>query len=381
MKTMKKLLALLLTLCTVLGFAVPAAGAADVTCELADGEFTSAGTYNVTLLDTADVTVFSFCPEETGVYRITTSTAGAVLHTMTGSAFFLVYGGIAEGNSVTYECKNVGPTCIFGISGADSAKITIELDENAQIQTDPSDLPWTVYEPTAALTKFTLPSGNLTYVDVTERHTAVLGDDGYYHLDSWAGEILFVNLTGPADYVSMVTMASYGQARRYFYDEDGTFLNKVDYSNCITEYSTYANKGIYPMTADLITIMQKVGEDKGWYDKDGVQNTYLFGSDTIDESTGWMFNACYISGYGATTIVYGDANGDGEVNGKDLLMLRRYMANYDDESKTSTINVQAGADANGDGEVNGKDLLMLRRYMANYDDESKTSTVVLGPKN
>ena len=80
------------------------------------------------------------------------------------------------------------------------------------------------------------------------------------------------------------------------------------------------------------------------------------------------------------SVVYGDANGDGEVNGKDLLMLRRYMANYDDESKTSTINVQAGADANGDGEVNGKDLLMLRRYMANYDDDTRTSTVVLGPR-
>ena len=85
--------------------------------------------------------------------------------------------------------------------------------------------------------------------------------------------------------------------------------------------------------------------------------------------------------YSEPAITYGDANGDGTVNGKDLLMLRRYMANYDDETKTSTIKVGVGADANGDGEVNGKDLLMLRRYMANYDDETQSSTIVLGPRS
>ena len=91
--------------------------------------------------------------------------------------------------------------------------------------------------------------------------------------------------------------------------------------------------------------------------------------------------ACGAADPDYVAVVFGDANGDGTVNGKDLLMLRRYMANYDDETKTSTIRVGVGADANGDGEVNGKDLLMLRRYMANYDDETQTSTVVLGPQN
>ena len=79
-------------------------------------------------------------------------------------------------------------------------------------------------------------------------------------------------------------------------------------------------------------------------------------------------------------IIYGDANGDGEVDGKDLLLLRRYMANYNFTTGESTIDAEAGADANGDGTVNGKDLLLMRRYMANYNFSTGESTIVLGPE-
>ncbi|MBR2731771.1 MAG: leucine-rich repeat protein, partial [Clostridia bacterium] len=76
--------------------------------------------------------------------------------------------------------------------------------------------------------------------------------------------------------------------------------------------------------------------------------------------------------------IFGDANGDGVINGKDVLLLRKYLANYNDDTQTSTVSVFNGADANNDGVVNGKDLLLLRKYMANYDDETGTSTVILG---
>ena len=80
-------------------------------------------------------------------------------------------------------------------------------------------------------------------------------------------------------------------------------------------------------------------------------------------------------------IVWGDANGDGEVATKDVVLMRRYLANYDDETGTSTVNIALGADANGDGEVTTKDVVLLRRYLANFDDETGTSTVVLGPSD
>ena len=78
-------------------------------------------------------------------------------------------------------------------------------------------------------------------------------------------------------------------------------------------------------------------------------------------------------------ICYGDVNGDGKVNGQDVVLLRRYMANYDYDTGESTVQVDLGADANGDGKVNGQDVVLLRRYMANYDYDTGVSTVPLGP--
>ena len=79
-------------------------------------------------------------------------------------------------------------------------------------------------------------------------------------------------------------------------------------------------------------------------------------------------------------VVYGDANGDGEIGMKDIVLIRRYLSNYDEETGTSTVEVSAGADANGDGSIGMKDIVIIRRYLSNYDEETGTSTIVLGPQ-
>ena len=61
----------------------------------------------------------------------------------------------------------------------------------------------------------------------------------------------------------------------------------------------------------------------------------------------------------------GDVNGDGLINTSDVILLRQYLAHYDDDTRTSDISVSAGADVNEDGTVNGKDLVLLRKNMAN----------------
>ena len=64
------------------------------------------------------------------------------------------------------------------------------------------------------------------------------------------------------------------------------------------------------------------------------------------------------TGTGADEELLGDANNDGEINMKDVLALRKYIAGLEVE-----IN-EAAADANEDGEINMKDVLMLRKFIA-----------------
>lgn len=70
----------------------------------------------------------------------------------------------------------------------------------------------------------------------------------------------------------------------------------------------------------------------------------------------------------------GDCNGDGQVNAKDVLLLRKYMAKYDikpisasDYSSLLAPNsfiIFSFADVNSDGSITASDLLMVRKFIA-----------------
>ena len=66
------------------------------------------------------------------------------------------------------------------------------------------------------------------------------------------------------------------------------------------------------------------------------------------------------SSSGSEEVNPGDANGDGAINMKDVLALRKLLA----DMPTGDFN-EANADVNGDGSVNMKDVLALRKMLAN----------------
>ena len=89
------------------------------------------------------------------------------------------------------------------------------------------------------------------------------------------------------------------------------------------------------------------------------------------------------------SFIWGDANGDGSVNNKDIVCLKNYLAYYDAEGQTSvhegvTYSLKSGADANGDGMKNNTDVVRLKRYLMFFDELTGKSMdgeneVVLGP--
>lgn len=78
-------------------------------------------------------------------------------------------------------------------------------------------------------------------------------------------------------------------------------------------------------------------------------------------------------------ITYGDVTGDGVVNGKDVVRLRKYLLTYDETTGVSDTEIFPGADVNGDGAVNGKDLVRLRKYLLYFDEATGLSSITLGP--
>lgn len=64
--------------------------------------------------------------------------------------------------------------------------------------------------------------------------------------------------------------------------------------------------------------------------------------------------------------ILGDVNGDGVVNGKDRLLLTRWLAKWP-EALAEGIN-EAAADVNCDGKINGQDRLILTRHLARWTE-------------
>ena len=67
--------------------------------------------------------------------------------------------------------------------------------------------------------------------------------------------------------------------------------------------------------------------------------------------------------FAGSALQYGDVTGDGNINMKDVLSLRKYLAELGE-----TINTRS-SDVNKDGSVNMKDVLIIRKFLAGIIDE------------
>lgn len=68
---------------------------------------------------------------------------------------------------------------------------------------------------------------------------------------------------------------------------------------------------------------------------------------------------------GATeTVIYGDLNGDGKVNNRDLGVMQKYLNDLIDEDE---LDMEA-ADVTHDGKVNNRDLGKLQQFLNDLID-------------
>ena len=258
-------------------------------------------------------------------------------------------GDLIEITAITYDGSWVTP------AGSVNIFAWFEPGEVEEEQKPANTTPETIdYVNTATPTGF-VSEGEMmaaTWVDISGEHTAVLGSDGYYHLDSEDGDIIIVNMTTDNPYgVDLSAIVKEGRMRIPVRDDSGSI---VAYHNTVEATKAYidaANGGWVYLTEDLIYIFQGYGTAQGWY-MSGM-SFYLSGVD-FNPDTAWMLCCATVSsGSGEEETVKGDLNGDGILDDADVAHLLWYTL-FPDQ-----YTLAGDADFNGDGKIDDSDVAYL----------------------
>ena len=252
---------------------------------------------NEIILDTSAVfTLYEFSPAQTGEYKITAA-EGVVGNW--GTAYNPVDNTPDKTNVLTWTCTAVGQSVMVGFTGAETTFATVERTGD---YVKPEEIPWLIYANTYDFS-FLLPDGEVVDVDlIVDSQTSFLGADGFYHLDDANGPVVLMYLGEDVQYLDCFkTILEHSGIQRYFFDQDGNFLRKESYNECLMSYIACMDedKGVYPLTEDLKHILLMEGEDAGWFDTDGMG--YLFKDDNgnrvdgINNEISWLFMCCYIA--------------------------------------------------------------------------------------
>lgn len=245
-------------------------------------------------LTAADVYYFLFTAEESGVYEITTTNpAAAVGYWSTPFFTFDASSEYVKDNVCTLEIKNAGPTYVLSVSGGEGlAGTVLKITRVRDVAENPM-----VYETYVGATTPTTPyvaevTGAKTYLDLAVEQTLVKGDDGFYHLGSADGPLVYMDLKAARYGISISAVVNNSPMVKYEYDADGKPIKRIDYTTCMLDYVNNSDEklGVYPLTDDLITIMQNHGNHASWYVKGSYG--YLFGIDPVLDGQGWMFLLC-----------------------------------------------------------------------------------------
>lgn len=256
---------------------------------------------------------FIFAPTRAGTYRISVDNADLKLGYY-GSPFFVQSQSAEEITDNTFTTSisesmigdgNAGSvSLVLGVDGVEDARESVlTITRTGDPVRGVSDEPWTPYITSHTPAPFSLDLGDkeLTYVDITgdtEANQVVFNDaDGFYHFGAADGPVVYMHLGKKAPYVSLQTVilgdGPMGGApiRKYFYDADGNFQKKEDYTNILTTYFENMDPelGVYPLTADLVYIIQN--GCSGWW----TESSPDFVFEGCNPEIGWMYALCYIA--------------------------------------------------------------------------------------
>ena len=270
-------------------------------------------------LEPGERNYFLFAPTEAGLYAFSAENTDAVIGYYGAPHFVQSMTMIEPENGVITESikasmigtNGTGTTVmVLGLDAVESTSAILKVERLGDPEWTIEDEPWHVYQATHTPAPYTLPAGatfgEFDLKAASDAYNLVLDDQGFYHLDSADGPLVLVRLgkaSGGSRYLdSFETILEHSGVTKYFYDENGEFVKKESYSECLLEYIAVVDeeKGVYPMTEDLKYIIQMRGEHYGWFDPQSPG--YIFFDENhnqvmgINHDISWLFMCCYING-------------------------------------------------------------------------------------
>ncbi|MBQ4111950.1 MAG: hypothetical protein IJD38_04040 [Clostridia bacterium] len=251
--------------------------------------------------NSGDYTYVIFTPTRPGVYEFTYEAEEEVSLTYHGAPINVFDTPIMETveGKVTFAITagSVGSTpdttaqYVFRVEGNGNGCM-FKVTRTGDVPKSPYDEPWVIpTAPAEALKPYEgVTDGALTDLDVTNPAlTVVKGDDGYYHLDSKDGPVVFIRLSSANPYLAdFKTICDSTRICAYLYNEDGSFDQRISYNELVAEYLTVANEdGVVPLNDQLADMVKTAGDYMGWWNYS--DDLDIFGGKIVDPAIAWLF--------------------------------------------------------------------------------------------
>ncbi len=283
--------------------------------------------------------------------------------------------GLFLGESVTFD---------FGANNATSYKITIKhLDEIIKTEDD-----------VKSGVSYTFEQEGTYYAYITAKNGDTTVDSqmvSFYIVDALdMGDYFITKIRNPVSgyYVALDTSTSnvYLASETANGNNEWKFIKQEDLSYKIVNVKTGGCLGVTDLSVENGANIGCSPDDntdfQRWYIRRNLSGYALvskakLASDLSITGNGWIYGDCIFDGANISLYendsvqsqrfelaeyrsLYGDANGDGEVNTTDLAVMKLFLAGA---SELTDIGALAG-DLNGDGQVSTTDLAQLKLHLA-----------------
>jgi len=277
------------------------------------------GATSVTLTPN-DYTFFIFAPTTSATYTVTYECSSELSIGYHGGTFFVQGSDLTDssndisryenGISINVYSSNIGGEYVIAVKSTSATSCVINIKNAGDPGTRIEDTPWVPYLEDEDKVEEQLNisvEGEYSPIDLTDLSiTAVYNEsDGYYHLGSEDGAIIFIDLTSHSQYVSSIqTICGHQRMGAYIYDANGNVVEKRSYNELFIQYGMPDNADTpvdppirVPLTEKLAEAIQSFGDKNGWWKPDSETNIFtpvLLGA-PYNQEYAWLLFCGYYS--------------------------------------------------------------------------------------